>query len=221
MKKVFAAILVACLCLGLCACGKCAEAMEADALITAIGTVTLDSENAIVNAETYYEALTEEQKEDVENLTILTEARTTLESLKLQDLYETAKATETADPRAAVELYNQLPADYEDVESRLSALTVGYTVSAVSTCKIAQTINGETVLNDTCLVRAMPGDDVVVTVAPECTYCKHVEAPLTVTVPLSDFDKQEVVEIMNATTCSNESCSVSMYLYMATVTKAG
>lgn len=221
MKKAFAVILVACLCLSLCACGKSEAAMEADALITAIGTVTLDSEAAIVNAETYYEAMAEEDKKDVENLAVLTEARATLESLKIQALYETAVATETADPRAAVELYNQLPADYQDVESRLNSLTVGYTATAASTCKIAKTVNGETVLSDTCVVRALPGDDVVVTIAPECTYCKHVEEPVSVTVALSDFEKQDVVELLNATTCSNESCSVTMYLYMATLTKAG
>ncbi len=61
-----------------------AAANDVVALIEAIGTVTLDSENAIVAARTAYDALTDAQKALVsaEKLTVLTTAESSLEALK-------------------------------------------------------------------------------------------------------------------------------------------
>ena len=58
-----------------------AAAAEVDALIDAIGTVTVDSKEAIEAARSAYDALTEEQKAFVEKLGVLEAAEATLEEL--------------------------------------------------------------------------------------------------------------------------------------------
>lgn len=96
MKRIVALILSLVMCLSLCACGgndaktdkedkaDDKEAMmlqeakehaaEADKAIEAIGTVSLESKELITAARTAYDALTEDEKELVENLNTLTEA---------------------------------------------------------------------------------------------------------------------------------------------------
>lgn len=71
MKKTIAILLAISLCFSLCACGKSAEAKKADELILAIGEVTADSENTILAAQTYYDTLSDKQKEKVENYELL------------------------------------------------------------------------------------------------------------------------------------------------------
>lgn len=65
MKRVFAFVLVLIICIPLCACSKSQSAKEFEKLVTEIDTVSLDSEEAIKTAETAYEALSDEDKEDV------------------------------------------------------------------------------------------------------------------------------------------------------------
>jgi len=60
MKKTISLIMVLALCLSLSACVQNKAVGEAEALITAIGPVTLDSEEAIAAAERAYEALSAE-----------------------------------------------------------------------------------------------------------------------------------------------------------------
>ena len=79
MKKLLAILLVLCICLSLCACGKYKKVDEA---ILSIGKVTLESETAITNASTLYDGLSEEEKAKVENYTVLQDAQKELESLK-------------------------------------------------------------------------------------------------------------------------------------------
>ena len=57
MKRMIAICLCSILLLSLCACGKSKEAQAVDDLILAIGEVSLESENAIENAESAYLAL--------------------------------------------------------------------------------------------------------------------------------------------------------------------
>lgn len=80
MKKIIALVLVLVMCLSLTAC-KSKEARNVEKMIEAIGAVSLESESAIVSAENAYEALTEEDKAEIENYEILTTARTTLDAL--------------------------------------------------------------------------------------------------------------------------------------------
>jgi len=79
MKKIIALLLALTMCFSLCACGKSEEVKNVEALISAIGEVTLDGESAILAAEEAYNALAEEDKAKVENYADLTAARDSYE----------------------------------------------------------------------------------------------------------------------------------------------
>lgn len=85
MRKVLSLLLALIMCLSLCACGKSEAVKNVEVLIAAIGEVTLDSEAAIVAAETAYNALTDEEKAKVENIAMLTEAREVLDVAVFDD----------------------------------------------------------------------------------------------------------------------------------------
>lgn len=77
-----AILFIVCLCVGFCACGKSSSSAAFERKIHAIGTVTLDSEQAILAAEEAYKALTEEEKEQIaDSLTILVTMRTEYDAL--------------------------------------------------------------------------------------------------------------------------------------------
>ena len=129
MKKYFALLILACLCINVCACdNKCVEAEKADELILAIGEVTLDSESTILAAKMYYDTLTDAQKAKVENYSILESAIITVDSLKKEkeycQIYESAKGFEAKNliDEACAE-YDKLPSDYKDVAQRKDVLT--------------------------------------------------------------------------------------------------
>lgn len=86
MKKQLAILLVMSMLLTLCACGKTQAASEVDRLILDIGAVTLESSDAIERARQSFEALTEEEKIEVDNLNILINAEN-----QLQELIENTK----------------------------------------------------------------------------------------------------------------------------------
>lgn len=92
MKKATALMLVLALCITLSACGKSEAAEMVDSLILSIGTVTLNSEDAITTAEYAYAQLPDKDKEDVENLATLLNARTTYDGL-LQQALQAAEET--------------------------------------------------------------------------------------------------------------------------------
>ena len=71
MKKTISLILVLIMCLSLCACGKCEEVKAAEELIATIGEITLDNTDAINNARDAFSALSDEEKEKVENAEVL------------------------------------------------------------------------------------------------------------------------------------------------------
>lgn len=81
MRKALSLLLALAMCLSLCACGKSAAAETVDRLIEAIGTVTLESERAITEAENAYAQLPDSDKKKVENLAALMEARTAYNDL--------------------------------------------------------------------------------------------------------------------------------------------
>ena len=81
MKKFAALLLILAMCFTLTACGDSQELKATRELITAIGEVSLDSEEAIIAAENAYNALTEEDKAKVENYAELTAAREKFEIL--------------------------------------------------------------------------------------------------------------------------------------------
>ena len=95
MKKAISLLLVLTMCLSLCACGKSKAAQEAQDAIAAIGTVTLDSEEAILYAEKLYGILTDNEKESVENRLTLVDAREEYDRL-VQEAIEEELAAEAA-----------------------------------------------------------------------------------------------------------------------------
>ncbi len=133
MKRVVGLILALLLCFSLCAC-KSKEAEKADELILAIGTVTLDSEDAITAAQVYVSTLDESQKQQVENLAVLEAAQSELAALKAeaaalkaeaeyQNIYESALAYEEKLMFSeAYSEYEKLPADYNDVAERMKKI---------------------------------------------------------------------------------------------------
>lgn len=82
MRKLFILSIICILLLFLLtACGKSENVQAVDDKIQAIGTVTLDSENAIIDAEEGYTALTDKEKKQVEYYQTLKEARNKYDSL--------------------------------------------------------------------------------------------------------------------------------------------
>jgi len=91
MKRVISLVLVFALSLSLCACGKSKAAKEAEAAIDSIGEVTLDSGEAIKNAEKLYNILTDAEKADVDNRLALVDAQEKYAELQSKVTYENAK----------------------------------------------------------------------------------------------------------------------------------
>ena len=75
MKKIVSWILVFIMCLSLCGCGKSEAVKNVEAMIDALGEITLESENKIEEAEQAFYALSPEDQEKVDNLDILLKAR--------------------------------------------------------------------------------------------------------------------------------------------------
>jgi len=86
MKRAIAYIFLSALLLSLMsACGMSAV-KETEAAIDAIGTVSLDSAEAISNARTLYDALGENKQEKIENYKLLETAEGTLRDLQIQNV---------------------------------------------------------------------------------------------------------------------------------------
>ena len=145
MKKRAAALLLALsLALALTACAKSEAAQAVDDQIEAIGEVTLESEAAITAAEEAVEALAEEDREQLDNVDVLEQARADYENLVLEaqaaEVEEAIRAigTVTLDSADAVasarSLYDsssaevqalvENAADLESAEAELSNLQV-------------------------------------------------------------------------------------------------
>lgn len=86
MKRFVAFILALSMAFALCGCGKSANAEKADELINAIGEVTLESKTAIDEAQQFYSDLSDKEKEEVENYTILENA--IAEYTEIEDAYQ-------------------------------------------------------------------------------------------------------------------------------------
>lgn len=83
MKKVLSILLALVLCLSLCACGKSEAVKNVEAMIDALGEITLESIDAIRSAEDAYSALTEDEQKKVSNYETLTSARDSYYELAL------------------------------------------------------------------------------------------------------------------------------------------
>lgn len=91
MKRTICLLLALVMCLSLVGCGKSKAAKEAEKAIDAIGEVTLDSGDAIKNAEKLYNILTDAEKADVDNRLVLVEAQEQFAKLQETLIYGNAK----------------------------------------------------------------------------------------------------------------------------------
>lgn len=117
MKKVCSLILVFVLSLLLCACGKSEAAENAERLISSIGEVSLESKNALDAAQCAFDALSEEDKKQVENYYILVEGQAVYKELEEQNAleeqsdlgkktYESIKTAWEITERIGADIYN-------------------------------------------------------------------------------------------------------------------
>ncbi|MBR3766682.1 MAG: hypothetical protein IKL10_00385 [Clostridia bacterium] len=91
MKKIIVFLLVTVLmCIGFSSCAKSEEVKTCEAKIEAIGEVTSDKLSLIEDAEKAYENLSQEDKEDVKNYSVLTSAREEIDDIS--DFNEKADA---------------------------------------------------------------------------------------------------------------------------------
>ena len=137
---------------------KAVDAVEK--LIDAIGTVTLDSEEAIKAARDAYDALTDAQKEQVENYQTLLDAEAKLADLKAADAVEQlidAIGTVTLDSEKAIkaardgydalsDAQKELVGNYQtllDAEAKLADLQAAYAVEKLIDAIGTVTLNSE------------------------------------------------------------------------------
>lgn len=105
MKKTIFALSLCAILLLLSACGKSQAVKDVEKAISEIGDVTIESAEAIQNAQKLYNFLTDNEKEQVEN-------RLTL--MSAQDAYDEALREHTKQELAQV--YSELKGAYESVE---------------------------------------------------------------------------------------------------------
>lgn len=114
-KRIIALLLVGMMSFSLVACN---EAKKVSALIDGLGTVTLESDAAITEAENAYNELSDADKEKIENHDTLVAARADYETLVLEDAYNEAdKVFSSGDYDTAKTMFEDL-GDYSDAQSR-------------------------------------------------------------------------------------------------------
>lgn len=105
MKRRIALLLVFTLALSLCGCGKSKAVKSVEKQISNIGNITLESETALSEAQKAYDSLTEEEKEKVENASLLEKSQDALVRMK-----------EQAELACAKNAYKNIGAAWEIVE---------------------------------------------------------------------------------------------------------
>ena len=146
-KKILLWMLAVSLMLSLAACGKSEAAKAVDDQIAAIGEVTLESEAAISEAEAAVDALAAEDREQLDNVDKLEQARADYEALVLA-----GKVSEVEDAIAAIgtvtlesaeaisaarSLYDGSEADVQSAVSNLADLEAAET--ALSDLRVGET----------------------------------------------------------------------------------
>ncbi len=122
MKKFITLLIAFAFALSLCACGKSEAVKNAESLIAAIGEVTLDSESAIVAAEEAYATLTAEEKEQVENYSVLIDAKAEIVEILIDEIGDVTLDSEAAIV-AAEEAYAALTAEEKALVENYAVLT--------------------------------------------------------------------------------------------------
>ena len=97
-------------------CGKSKAVKDVEEKINAIGTVTVDSESSILDAEKAYDLLSDNEKKAVQNYDTLAQAREEYAKASIEKAYELIK---TLDMRGAYETAEALPEKYEDEKKKI------------------------------------------------------------------------------------------------------
>ncbi|MBR3195645.1 MAG: hypothetical protein IKF50_03005 [Clostridia bacterium] len=143
---VLLSVLLVVLLLMMTACGKSSEAKKADELILAIGEVDLESKDAVQAARIYYDMLTDKQKNQVENYSILEQAEADLGQLEeYEEIYARAQDYDKQNEiDKAYEYYSQLPESFKDTKAKKDALApyVGICGTWICDVQLAKAQNG-------------------------------------------------------------------------------
>ena len=124
MKKIISLVLALVLCLCLCACGKSDAHVAFENLVNQIGTVSLESEEAITAAEEAYKALSEEDKSAAADVqATLADMRKTYDELVVE---AERKAEQDARLAAVVELIEAIGNVTVDSEEAIIAAETAY-----------------------------------------------------------------------------------------------
>ena len=117
MKRLLSLILALVMSFSLCACGKSDAVKNAEALIDAIGDITVNSGDSISLALDAYNALTAEEKAKVENLATLTSSKVSYVECLIEKIGSVSAESE-ADIVLAETMYNALSNEEKlDVEN--------------------------------------------------------------------------------------------------------
>lgn len=136
MRKIIGFLLVLVLvCTSFSACTKSEEVKTCEAKIEAIGEVTSDKLSLIEDAEKAYENLSQEDKEDVKNYSVLTSAREEINDIsdfneKAASLTEKLQKTVTEygiDAKGITDEYNALLERYESASEAKKAQFTAFT----------------------------------------------------------------------------------------------
>ena len=92
MKRVICTLLIAITFVSLCSCGKSEAVANVDNMILEIGEVTLDSGDKITAAEEAASDLQESEYNQLEELSVLEDARETYDQLVKEDIAEIENA---------------------------------------------------------------------------------------------------------------------------------
>lgn len=91
MKKIISLVLALVMCLSLCACGKSEEVKAVEEKIASIGEVSIDKADIIQEVNQAYEALSDKDKEKVENFDILQKSTDALQKAMFTDIADKCK----------------------------------------------------------------------------------------------------------------------------------
>ena len=103
MKKGFILLLVLVMLVSLVGCGKSKDVVAVEELISSIGSITIDSEETITSAQESYDLLNDKQKEQVENYSVLEEARISLQKIKDEIAEKEAEEAKKAEAQAKID----------------------------------------------------------------------------------------------------------------------
>ena len=108
MKKVISLVLALAMGVLLCACGKSEAVVNTEGLISAIGEVSLESKDAIDKAQKAFDALSADEKAEVENYFVLVESMDTYKQLEEAEKQRLLEEAEKAKFSISKEAYNSI-----------------------------------------------------------------------------------------------------------------